>query len=188
MKLKFNKEKYNIKRLQPRAEDIEVNKCTHEIFSKEDGQCAVCNTVVDPNMCLDEELLTSSVDIIITHLHCMKMVVNSCMGKKEIKAAQKYFDMIPLLQNIDALYNICIEEFNNTVLDTVELNERIDDLIDKTEESKENLRKLSSYVEYMENKAISDSLVENIEIPSNKNKDEIDISGTFICRQNRGNN
>lgn len=133
MKRKFNKVKYNIKKLQLRPEDIEANKCTHEVFSKEDGECAECGIVVNPDVCFDEENFTKAVDIVITHLESMKMIVNTCMTKGEIKAAQKYFNMIPLLHNIDTLYDICIEELNNTELDIVDLYEPID--YDKMEDS-----------------------------------------------------
>lgn len=120
MRNKFNKEKYNIKRLEVRDEDIERNKCTHEIFDKESGECAICGTEVNPNApWFNEDELISAVDTVIDHLETMKMIVNSCMSKKEIRAAQEYFDMIPLLNNIDTLYNICMEEFNNANLDIV---------------------------------------------------------------------
>lgn len=119
----FNKIKYNIKKLKPRAEDIVLNKCTHAIFCKEDGKCASCKTTVDPNVCLNETELNYAVEVIVNHLECMKMITNICMSKKEIRAAKKYFKMIPLLKNLYILYDICNDEMQSTDLNVVDLHE-----------------------------------------------------------------
>lgn len=125
--MKFNKEKHNIKRLQPRVEDIELNKCTHEIFDKTTGECALCGTKVSIDFSwFKENEFTESIDNVIDELESMKMIINSCMGDKEIKAAQKYFNMIPLLKNIGALYDICKENVCISSLDTVDLDNFID--------------------------------------------------------------
>jgi hypothetical protein len=42
----------------------------------------------------------------------MKMVSANLLTSKEFKAAKQYFDMIPLLKNIESIYNICKDEFN----------------------------------------------------------------------------
>ena len=122
--MKFNKEKYNTKRLQPRIEDIELNKCTHEVFDKTTGECAECGTKVNISFTLiDENEFIYSVNDVIDQLESMKMIVNSCMNKQEIKAAQKYFDMIPLLKNINTLYDICKNEVELSTLDEIDLGE-----------------------------------------------------------------
>lgn len=142
MKNRFNKIKYNVKRLKPRPEDIELNKCTHEIFDKETGECPVCGVIVSPDTNFNDNDLLLAAQNVIDHLESMKMIANACMSKKEIKAAQKYFDMIPLLQNVDVLLDICKEELNNTDLDIVDLYEPIDhfdydelnDIVDDSED------------------------------------------------------
>lgn len=138
MKNKFNKTKYNIERLKPRPEDIELNKCTHEIFDKDDGKCAVCETVVSPNIIFNQMELWQAIETVSDHLECMKMIVNSCMSRKEAKAAQKYFDMIPLLNNLEVLYDICIDELNTTDLDIIDLYEPLNIFSDNEELGDEN--------------------------------------------------
>ena len=122
MKRKFSREKFIIESLKPRPEDIIFNRCTHQIFDKETGECATCKTIINPNMCFDKTELMTATDTVIENLECMKMIVNSCMDKKVVRAAQKYFDMIPLLQNIYALYDICNEELEDSNLETVDLD------------------------------------------------------------------
>lgn len=119
MRNKFNKTKYNINMLKPTPESIEKNKCTHEVFAVEDGSCLTCGVNASPKKCLNPDKLIEAKATMIEHLQCMKMVANSCLSKKEIKAAQKYFDMIPLLEKIDVLYNICADALDDHTLDDV---------------------------------------------------------------------
>lgn len=119
MKRDFNKILYNIKRLKPKPEDIEANKCHHCIDEeKDDDICILCGTEIERDLNFNN--LTYHSNMVIQYLESMKMIANCSLTKKELKAAQKYFDMIPLLKNISNLYNICSEEQEN--LDTY-LNE-----------------------------------------------------------------
>ena len=102
----FKQQKYNIKRLQPKVRDIELNKCTHCI-EEDDLICWICGEEIELNLNYNE--LIESADTIIRQLETMKFISNLTMTKKEFKAAKKYFDMIPLLKNITELYNICDE-------------------------------------------------------------------------------
>lgn len=103
MKNKFNKTAYNIKKLIPREEDIEFNKCTHT--TDENGVCYLCGIEMELNINLND--LVNSTNVLISYLETMKMIANSSLRKKEFKVAKEYFDMIPLLKNITALYDIC---------------------------------------------------------------------------------
>lgn len=138
--MKFNKIRYNIKRLKPRVEDIELNKCTHKMYCKEDGLCGYCGTQVSPDNIFDENglELAAAADTIIDYLECMKMIVNNCMSNKEIRATKKYFNMIPLLNNIDTLYDMCIDALNRTELEIVDLYESIEYEKDLDKEEGEN--------------------------------------------------
>lgn len=113
MRNRFNKRNYNIKRLQPSADEIELNRCTHIVdVESEKYECLLCGTIIKQN--LDIENFINSAFNVAEYLETMKMVANNSLSRKEYKAAQKYFDMIPYLRNIRALYNIC-EEANNTI-------------------------------------------------------------------------
>lgn len=103
MKTNFNIRKRNIKRLRPRPEDIELNKCTH--YLGEDGRCSICGIELETEIVL-EDLYTSS-ETIIDYLETLKMLSEYVLTKKERKAAQRYFNMIPLLKNIIGLYDVC---------------------------------------------------------------------------------
>lgn len=128
MKRKFNKAKFNIKRLSPHKEDIEKNKCTHDIFAAEDGECQECGTFINTDLKSDELLMASAK--LIQYLETMKMVINNSeLSKSEIRAAKKYTDIIPLLKNINALYDICKEQIENSSVipvDNVENNSKED--------------------------------------------------------------
>ena len=115
---KFNKMKFNIKKLKPLPEAIELNKCIHTLLDEETGECAVCKNKIKLELPTESDILNAST-CIVNSLETMKMIVNSCMSKKEIRAAQKYFDMIPLLNNISSLYEICTEELKTANFDVV---------------------------------------------------------------------
>ena len=127
MRTSFNEEMYNTKRLQPRNEHIEFNKCTHAVIN-ENNKCVLCGTEL--KLALKSSELLHSADVIIDYLESMKMLSNG-MSKKECKAAQKYFDMIPLLKNINNLYDICNEKSN-------QLNEIYEELYKSDEFDMEN--------------------------------------------------
>lgn len=101
----FNKNLYNAKKLKPKAEDIELNKCMHIV--EDSNECLICGTIV--NRILDINELIDHSNNIINYLETMKMIAGYAFSKKELKTAQKYFDMIPLLKNINSLYDICNE-------------------------------------------------------------------------------
>lgn len=115
----FNKTNYDVKRLQPKAKDVELNKCIHTYFDEDNAHmCAICGT----NLKLDFSIveLEDASQKIIEYLETCKMILNSCSHPKIVKAAQKYIDMIPLLKNIPALYDISAEEFRNASVDSLE--------------------------------------------------------------------
>lgn len=101
---RFNKTEYNVKRLQPREEDIELNKCTHKDID-ENNKCICCRTPIELELDINDLMDVTS--IIISYLESMKIIASGTFSKKEYKEAKKYFDMIPLLKNIGSLYNIC---------------------------------------------------------------------------------
>lgn len=119
---KFSKAKYNARRLRPRAEDIVFNLCTHEIIDKEEGLCAICGTEVDLKYNFYQTGdIERAAETLINSLECMKMITNSCLSKKEKKAAQYYFDIIPLLKNITTLHDICSEALESASFDEVDV-------------------------------------------------------------------
>jgi hypothetical protein len=120
-------EKYHTTKMQPKLEDIELNKCIHNAENI-DSKCPICGSKIDTNM--DLEKLLSSADTLISYLETMKMVSNTVLTSKEIKAAQKYFDMIPLLKNIESIYNICKDEFEHYIY-YIEENEDIENISDQ---------------------------------------------------------
>jgi hypothetical protein len=61
------------------------------------------------------------------------------LSKKEFKAAKKYFDMIPLLKNIDSLYHICNEELANDYLELSSTLVKIKDGAESFDDQKSNL-------------------------------------------------
>ena len=105
----FNKEKFNIERLQPQKEIIEMNNCTH--LNLKNNRCEDCGIYLEEEMNLDE--LVEAGQVITGYLETMKMVANVTLSKKEMKVAQKYFDMLPLLYNLTELYEVCEEEYGN---------------------------------------------------------------------------
>jgi len=100
----FNQIKYNVKKLKPSNVDIERNKCTHYEYSEYDGTCSICGIKI--NLKIDREDMIKSSNNLISYLETLKMIVNNYGSKKEIKAAQKYFDMIPLLLHISNLHDV----------------------------------------------------------------------------------
>jgi hypothetical protein len=118
---RFNEEKYFVKKLQPKATDIELNKCTHECFDKDTGECALCSYMLKFDI-HDEEELYKSVKYLIERLETFKTIMYSCGSAKEIAAAKKYFDMIPLLKNIGSLNDICIDKFINSNQEVVDID------------------------------------------------------------------
>lgn len=128
MKKQFNEEKYNIKKLQPKATDLELNKCTHLYFDKDSGECMMCGYKLDFNI-HDLEELQKSANYLIKNLETFKTILCSCGSVKEIAAAKKYFDMIPLLKNIDALHSIGIDMLINSSQENIE-----EELEDQNEE------------------------------------------------------
>lgn len=109
----FDKANYNVKRLKPKAEDIELNKCRHMINSADDDKCILCGTDIDIELSSNE--LIYAADTLVDYLESMKLIANYFLSNKENRAAQKYFNMIPLLKNITELYIICSEEVNNAL-------------------------------------------------------------------------
>ena len=128
MKKQFDQEKYNVKKLQPKATDIELNKCTHLYFDKDSGECLMCGYNLDFNV-HDLEELQKSANYLVKNLETFKTILYSCGSIKEIVAAKKYFDMIPLLKNIDALHSIGIDMLINSSQDPIE-----DELSEQNEE------------------------------------------------------
>ena len=103
---KFNKTKYNIRRLQPAAVDVELNKCNHLLDSESESyDCVLCGININPNLNIDK--IKTSASILVEQLETLKIVANGCLNRRELKECQKYFDMIPLLKNIGALYSVC---------------------------------------------------------------------------------
>lgn len=128
MKL-FNTEKYNLARLKPLAIDVELNKCTHSSFNEATGHCEECG--VAPIIEMDMASLAIATKVVIGHIETYKMI-GKCLTKKERKLAQKYFDMIPLLKNLNSLHDVCEERYE----EAIKLLDGIDE--DNTEEEKSN--------------------------------------------------
>ena len=125
---RFNKQEYNIKRLQPKAEDIEINRCPHKEIDDE-SKCTCCKTLIETD--LDLSTLLCVAETMISYLESMKIVASDVLTNKEFKEANKYFNMIPLLKNIGNLYDICSEA-----------NEEALKIEDEISEDKANLIKL----------------------------------------------
>ena len=130
----FNEEKFNVKKLQPKATDIELNKCTHECFDKYTGECALCGYKLHFDI-HDPKELYKSVNYLIEKLEAFKTIMYSCGSDKEISAAKKYFDIIPLLKNIDSLHNICLSQFISSSVYVVEDEPDIDSIDQNKDDS-----------------------------------------------------
>ena len=108
MNKRFNLIKCNAKKLKPKREHVKMNKCTHSIVNN-DNVCLVCGWNINTDLNLDEFL--RSADVVADYLETMKMIIsNTCCTRAERKAAQKYFNMIPLLSNIESLYKISYDK------------------------------------------------------------------------------
>ena len=111
---KFNHEKLNIARLKPNATDVELNKCTHMFIDEETSTCTVCGKHITCDIAFDEET-SKAIDLVIDKLESLKMVMNELSSKKELKIAQPYFDMIPLLKNLESLQNVVVDDYTNYI-------------------------------------------------------------------------
>ena len=133
----FNKEKLNIETLKPQAKDIELNKCTHIMYDEDTKICEDCG--VNLNLELSEDELITMANNLITYLETLKMVINLCGSKKEIRAMQKYFNMIPLLKNIKNVHYVC-EESHNEYLNFIEVLAYMEEQDDQIEENNEDTK------------------------------------------------
>ena len=106
---KFSKEKYTISKLKPKPLTVEANKCTHQNYNIDDNYCTECGRELNLN--LDHVNLLVHTSEVVNYLETFKMLMNAYGTRKEIKAAQKYFDMIPLLLNIGKLHDVCREKY-----------------------------------------------------------------------------
>ena len=114
MKKLFNQEKLNIERLKPKAEDVELNKCDHMLIDEETSTCTICGKHITCNIAYDEET-NKAVNTIIDMLESLKMVMNEVSSKKELKVAQSYFDMIPLLKNLSSLEKVVVDDYTRYI-------------------------------------------------------------------------
>lgn len=102
---KFNPDRANYEAIKPSKYDKELNKCTHPDVD-EAGICRICDSVLNTDMELGELEIAAST--LISYLESMKMQINkSCSSRKIKHEANKYFDMIPYLENITDLYEVC---------------------------------------------------------------------------------
>ena len=102
---KFNQDRANYEAIKPSRYDKELNKCAHPDVD-EAGICKVCDSVLNTDMDLGELEMTACT--LVSYLESMKMQINkSCNNRKIKHEANKYFDMIPYLENITDLYEVC---------------------------------------------------------------------------------
>ena len=107
--IKLNKITSNVKKLKPNKIHMELNKCNHIVENFEQDTCPICNAEITPKLSIGH--LEDITNDLVKYLETMKMITNCTLSKTEIKATKKYFDMIPLLKNINALYDICYNEY-----------------------------------------------------------------------------
>lgn len=102
---KFNPNRANYEAIKPSKYDKELNKCTHPDVD-ETGICRICDSVLNTDMKLGELEIAAST--LISYLESMKMQINkSCSSRKIKHESNKYFDMIPYLENITDFYEVC---------------------------------------------------------------------------------
>lgn len=113
----FSSEKLNIERLKPKAIDIELNKCTHLSIDEQTSTCTICGKHVSCNIAFDEET-DKAIALIIDKIESLKMVMSELGTSKELKIAQPYFNMIPLLNNLESLQDVVVHNYS-TYIDTL---------------------------------------------------------------------
>jgi hypothetical protein len=112
--MKIKKSKFNVEKLKPA--DNMWDKCGHSVFCQETGECDICGAILNTKINADK--LEESIEYIISSLEYYKMIMyNTKSTKAEIKAANKYFKMIPLLENIFSLSNVCDDKLKKYSMD-----------------------------------------------------------------------